>query len=36
MEGKGEKRGESDRCYIKEERGGKREEEKENLLNGVT
>lgn len=37
MEGKREKReGESDRCYRKEERGGKREEEKENLLNGVT
>ena len=34
---KREKReGESDRCYRKEERGGKREEEKENLLNGVT
>lgn len=37
MEGKGEKsEGESDRCYRKEERGGKREEEKENLLDGVT
>ena len=32
MEGKREKRErESDRCYRKEERGGKREEEKENL-----